>query len=228
MIPVEHLVINPIDRLGEYLLVYVPFLQFDDCKTVVELDENEKELLAILLSNREFMETLNNLEYCTLFIWRKSVDKDVEQNIFDVERACDFLSISQYRYDKKEWSMGKPGAIGPYLIMFDVNIMTGRIEVSYKEKHLFNEIPGIGLEVSYAPLSRDENFYPIIFMNRNDEVYMTCRYYITKAWVILLFVNHCMICQCVIYFAHGKPESRVAYPLLSEGLTLQTKERRGC
>ncbi len=181
MIPVEHLVINSIDRLGEYLLVYVPFLQFADYKTVVELDENEKKLLAILLSNREFMETLNNLEYCTLFIRRKSVDKDVEKNIFDVERACDFLSISQYRYDKKEWSMGKPGAIGSYLIMFDVNIMTGRIEVSYKEKHLFNEIPGIGLEVSYAPLSRDENFYPIIFMNRNDEVYMTCRYYITKA-----------------------------------------------
>ena len=181
MIPVEHLVINSIDRLGEYLLVYVPFLQFDDYQTVVELDENEKELLAILLSNREFLETLNNLEYCTLFIRRKSVDKDVEQSIFDVERACDFLSISQYRHDKKEWSMGKPGAIGPYLIMFDVNIMTGRIEVSYKEKHLFNEIPGIGLEVSYAPLSRDENFYPIIFMNRNDEVYMTCRYYITKA-----------------------------------------------
>ena len=46
---------------------------------------------------------------------------------------------------------------------------------------LINEIPGIGLEVSYSPLSRDEDFYPIIFMNRNDEVYMTCRYYITKA-----------------------------------------------
>ena len=55
MIPVEHLVINSIDRLGEYLLVYVPFLQFDDYQTVVELDENEKELLAILLSNREFL-----------------------------------------------------------------------------------------------------------------------------------------------------------------------------
>lgn len=112
MIPVENLVINSIDRLGEYLLVYVPFLQFDDYQTVVELDENEKKLLAILLS---------------------------------------------------------------------INILTGRIETFYKDKHLFNEIPGIGLEVSYAPLSRDKDLYPIIFMNRNDEVYMTCRYYITKA-----------------------------------------------
>lgn len=181
MIPVEHLVINSIDRLGEYLLVHVPFLQLDDYQTAVELDENEQKLLAILLSNREFMEILNNLEYCTLFIRLKSVDKDVEQVVFDVERACDFLAISQYRYDKKEWSIGKPGAIGPYLIIFDINIMTRRIETFYREKHLFNEIPGIGLEVSYSPLSRNKDFYPIIFSDRNDEVYMTCRYYITKA-----------------------------------------------
>lgn len=181
VIPVEHLVIDSIDRLGDYLLVHVPFLQFDDYQTVVELDENEKKLIAILLSKREFMEILNNLEYCTLFIRLKLADKDVEQIIFDVERACDFLAISQYRYDRKEWSMGKPGAIGPYLIMFDINVMTGNIEILYKEKHFYNEIPGIGLEVSYSPLSRDEEFYPIIFLNRNDEVYMTCRYYITKA-----------------------------------------------
>lgn len=181
VIPVEHLVIDSIDRLGDYLLVHVPFLQFDDYQTVVELDENEKKLIAILLSKREFMEILNNLEYCTLFIRLKLAGKDVKQIVFDVERACDFLAISQYRYDRKEWSMGKPGAIGPYLIMFDINVMTGNIEILYKEKHFYNEIPGIGLEVSYSPLSRDEEFYPIIFLNRNDEVYMTCRYYITKA-----------------------------------------------
>ena len=44
--------------------------------------------------------------------------------------------------------------------------------------------------------------------------------------VIVYLPLYCMTCQCVIYFAHGKPESRAAYPLLSEGLTLQTKERR--
>ena len=30
----------------------------------------------------------------------------------------------------------------------------------------------------------------------------------------------------MLYSQYGKPESRAAYPLLSEGLTLQTKERR--
>ena len=30
----------------------------------------------------------------------------------------------------------------------------------------------------------------------------------------------------MLYFVTGKPESRAAYPLSSEGLTLQTKERR--
>ena len=30
----------------------------------------------------------------------------------------------------------------------------------------------------------------------------------------------------MLYSQYGKPESRAAYPLLAEGLTLQTKERR--
>lgn len=29
VIPVEHLVVNSIDRLGNYLLIYIPFLQLD-------------------------------------------------------------------------------------------------------------------------------------------------------------------------------------------------------
>lgn len=127
------------------------------------------------------MKALNNLQYCTLFMQKGMDDKNIEQIVFDVERACDFLAISQYRYDRKEWSMGKPGAIGPYLIAFNINIMTKSIESFYQEKHFFNEIPGIGLEVSFSPLCQEKTFYPILFLKRTDEVYMTCRYYITKA-----------------------------------------------
>lgn len=182
VIPVEHLVINSIDRLGEYLLVYVPFLQFDDYQTAVELNEDEKKLIDILLRKQEFMEALNRLEYCTLFVKNKVEDEnDLEQIIFNVERACDFLAITQYRFDRKEWSIGKPGAIGSNLIVFNIDIMSENIEPLYQEKHFFNEIPGIGLEVSFSPLCNDREFYPIIFSKRTDEVYMTCRYYITKA-----------------------------------------------
>ena len=180
IIPVEHLVMDSIDRLGDYLLVHVPFMQLDDYQTSVELNDNERKLIDILVGKREFMEALNNLQYCTLFIQYKLEDKNVEQIVFEVERACDLLIISQYRYDRKEWSMGKPGAIGPYLVVFNINILTGNIESLYQKKHFFNEIPGIGLEVSYSPLSNND-FYSALFLNRTDEVYMTCRYYITKA-----------------------------------------------
>lgn len=181
VIPVEHLVVNSIDRLGDYLLIYVPFIQFDDYQFAVELNDDEKELIDILIKKQEFLETLNDLQDCTLFVQRKLEDKDIEQMVLDVERACDFLVISQYRYDRKEWSMGKPGAIGPYLVTLNINITTGNVETLYQEKHFFNEIPGIGLEVSYSPLSIDEDFYSLMFLNRTDEVYMMCRYYITKA-----------------------------------------------
>ena len=163
-IPVEHLVVNSIDRLGDYLLIYVPFIQFDDYQSAVELNDDEKELIDILVQKQWFLEALNDLQYCTLFVQRKLEDKDIEQIVLDVERACDFLVISQYRYDRKEWSMGKPGAIGPYLVTFNINITTGNVETLYQEKHFFNEIPGIGLEVSYSPLSMDKDFYPLMFL----------------------------------------------------------------
>ena len=71
IIPVEHLVMNSIDRLGDYLLVYVPFILFEDYQTAVELNDDEKELIDILASKQELIEILNNLQYCTLFIQRK-------------------------------------------------------------------------------------------------------------------------------------------------------------
>ena len=43
IIPVEHLVMNSIDRLGDYLLVYVPFILFEDYQTAVELNDDENK-----------------------------------------------------------------------------------------------------------------------------------------------------------------------------------------
>lgn len=181
LIPVEHLVMNSIDRLGDYLVMSIPFLQdgYYDC--VVELSEEEERLIKILESNQEIKVLLSDLEYCSLFIRKKVGDMSVESIIFDVERSCDFLAILQYRYDIKEYSMGKPGSHGSYLKIYDINVETETIKPRYKEKHCFNEIPGIGLEVSYSFANREDKFYPILFSNRTDEVYMLCRYYITKA-----------------------------------------------
>ncbi len=182
IVPVEHLVIDAIDRLGDYLLLNVPFFLADEYKIAVELNDYEKELIRVLKRKQQWLESLNELEYCTLFIKQKlDNQEDVETIVFDVERACDFLAITQYRFDRKEWSIGKPGSIGSYLIMFNIDIETGAIDVIHHEYHCFNEIPGIGLEVSFSPLSNEDNFYKILFMDRTDEVYMTCRYYITKA-----------------------------------------------
>lgn len=115
-VPVEHFTVDSIDRLGDFLLVCISFLQFGDYQT---------------------------------------------------------LAITQYRYDRKDWSMGESGVMGPYLVVFNINISTKNIEVFYQEKHYFNEIPGIGLEVSCLPLSQDKYFYPVLFSKRTDEVYMT-------------------------------------------------------
>lgn len=181
LIPVEHLIMNSIDRLGDYLVISIPFLQDDYYDCAVELSEEEERLVKILKSNQEIKVLLSDLQYCSLFIRKKVEDMSVESIIFDVERSCDFLAISQYRYDRKEYSMGKPGSYGSYLKIYDINIETETIKPCYKEKHCFNEIPGLGLEVSYSFANKEDKFYPILFSNRTDEVYMLCRYYITKA-----------------------------------------------
>ena len=62
--------------------------------------------------------------------------------------------------------MGESGVMGSYLVVFNINISTKNIEVFYQEKHYFNEIPGIGLEVSCLPLSQDKYFYPVLFSKR--------------------------------------------------------------
>lgn len=181
IIPVEHLMINSIDRLGEYLLVNIPFLVIGEYDSAEELSYEERIVLEILLKNEKIMEFLLDLEWCTVFICRDSKNIDIESRLYDVVRACDLLAISQYRYDRKEWTIGNPGIIGNYKVFFRLNVSTKEIAIVSKEEHFFNEIPGIGLEVSDVPLSRNNDFYPIIFSDRQDEVYMTCRYYITKA-----------------------------------------------
>ena len=93
LIPVEHLVMNSIDRLGDYLVMSIPFLQdgYYDC--AVELSEEEERLVKILESNQEIEMLLSDLEFCSLFIRKKVEDMSVESIIFDVERSCDFLAI---------------------------------------------------------------------------------------------------------------------------------------
>ena len=102
LIPVEHLIMNSIDRLGDYLVISIPFLQDDYYDCAVELSEEEERLVKILKNNQEIKVLLSDLQYCSLFIRKKVEDMSVESIIFDVERSCDFLAISQYRYDRKE------------------------------------------------------------------------------------------------------------------------------
>lgn len=49
LIPVEHLIMNSIDRLGDYLVISIPFLQDDYYDCAVELSEEEERLVNILM-----------------------------------------------------------------------------------------------------------------------------------------------------------------------------------
>ncbi len=59
---------NSIDRLGDYLVISIPFLQDDYYDCAVELSEEEERLVKILKSNQEIKVLLSDLQYCSLFI----------------------------------------------------------------------------------------------------------------------------------------------------------------
>lgn len=180
VIPVEHLLFETIDRLDDFVLVSIDYLSFPDYVNDSILSEEEKTVLSVLFGDEKAREILSEFKYCTLFI-RKRKYKDFKKEVFDVECACDFIAISQYRFDRKEWLMSMPGVVGWFMIDFWVDIQSKLIEIKYEKKHYFHEVPGLGLEVSFYPLESDKDFYPFLFADRKDEVFLTCRYYVSKA-----------------------------------------------
>ena len=180
VIPVEHLLFDTIDRLDDFVLVSINYLSFPEYVNDSILSEEEKEVLALLYQDDRTRGILSELKYCTLFI-RKRKHEDFKKEVFDVERACDFIIISQYRFDRKEWLMSMPGVVGWFIINFWVDIQSNSISIKFEKKHYFHEVPGLGLEVSFYPLEDDNQFYPFLFADRKDEVFLTCKYYVSKA-----------------------------------------------
>lgn len=115
VIPVEHLLFETIDRLDDFALVSIDYLSFPEYVNDSILTDEEKAVLSLLFCDEKAREILREFKYCTLFI-RKRKYKDFKKEVFDVERACDFIAISQYRFDRKEWLMSMPGVVGWFYI----------------------------------------------------------------------------------------------------------------
>ena len=180
IIPVPNMFMDTIDRLDSYLIVCVQFLMEDDYDTVVDFSDEERLILEELVKNQNLYEFLLSINTCCIFI-KKGICENIDSELLEIRKACDFLAITQFRFDIREYTIGYPGVIDNTTIAFYFDTISKKFSLETYEKHYFNLNPGIGLDVSFSPLSSDKEFYPYLFEHRDDEVYMECRYYISKA-----------------------------------------------
>jgi hypothetical protein len=146
------------------------------------MEDREVEIVNYLLNNqREFLDEFLDLEYCTIAVREQDEEKDINAICHEIEQTLDYLRITQYRFDRKEWLMGVPGSKCDMRLGFIVDSDTENVKPVVNKKHNFCEIPGIGLEVGFSPIFRYDDAYNAIFSQRQDEVYLSCRYYISKA-----------------------------------------------
>lgn len=184
-ITVEHLVLDGIKKLDKFILIPVAFVLMDDFTLDESINNEDHEIIEYIISNhKDLLEEVLELEYCTLAILKCENIENLSMSkvCYELERAFDYIAITQYRYDRREWTIGIPGSIAYAKTAYLFDTDNNSVKLSVEEKHEFCEVPGIGLEISFHSLARlDENLYSLVFSERNDEVYRICRTFITKA-----------------------------------------------
>lgn len=187
-VPIEHFVLDGVKKLGNYILMPIDCILKDDYSVDLNLSDVDKKVVKYIVTKHiDVLIKFSKLQYCTLAVCMVDkiddmIDMQLKRICFELEKALDYIAITQYRFDRKEWTIGIPGSISFAKVGCIMNTTDNTVEFCTIKMHTFCEIPGIGLEVSFQTLKgMDEELYNIIFLDRKDEVYCVCRNYIAKA-----------------------------------------------
>lgn len=188
IVPIEHFVLDGIKKLDKYILMPVDFVLMGEYSLDLCLSNKDKEVIEYIKTKQvDILVDCSGLEFCTLVVCEVkntdgTTDKELQRICFEIEKALDYIAITQYRFDRKEWTIGVPGAMAYVKMGFSINCVTDEVCAHIVNTHSFCEIPGIGLEVSFGTLKNmDEQLYEALFSERKDEVYRVCRNYIARA-----------------------------------------------
>lgn len=188
VIPIEHFLLDGIKKLGKLILIPIDYVLMNEYSLDFNLTKEDEEIIEyIVTEHTDILVDFGKLEYCTLAI--KVTDlldntdgMQLNRLFMEIDKALDYIAITQYRFDRKEWLISIPGSLKYAKIGWIINKTLMKVEVCVSNIHNFCEIPGIGLEVSFESLKEmDEELYEFIFSNRKDEVYEICRNYIARA-----------------------------------------------
>lgn len=191
VVPVEHLVLEGVMKLGSILFFPVDFILMKEYSKDYALSKDDMEIVNYIIYDKgEILEFFSNLQYCNLAVIRidelESIEKinhsDFDKICHQVSEALEFFMITGCRFDRKEWTIGRPGVISSFRVIGLIDSENNEKKYVRDNVHIFSEIPGLGLEISYiSPKSIDLELYNILFSERDDEIYLKCRALISRA-----------------------------------------------
>lgn len=189
IIPIQNLVIDNIFKLGGVILVPPRFfhddsIEFEDCM----FNETDKNDISSIfdICQKDYLKQCSNYTVAmlecpfTLSEFNRNIPVEefifLEKVCYKVERALDYLRLLYCQIGHMESLPGIPGIIGGYRtgIVIDTNNKQSRSLLG----NIYNiyVTPGIGLYADNIEAEEvNSPFYNIIFSERTDVVYNTCR-----------------------------------------------------
>lgn len=200
IIPIQNLVIDSIIELDNIIILPAHFEIEDDLieDDFLSPDKRDSILNTLNLCAKEYVQFYSSY-VVALFEYPFSSDK-FSQNIpieefaflekicYKVDRALDYLRLTQCYFGNREILPGIPGIIGNFRrgIVIDVENKLSRELLG----HVYNIYtnPGIGLYVDF--INNNDSFYKIMSdINRTDVVYNTCRGALARVNEAMYFNN---------------------------------------
>lgn len=190
IIPIQSLVLLDVVTLGDVILIPGDFLNTDRKMFEFESHPLYGEVTSILrICHDEYFRYYSKLtvaildyEYSQENFHNCVPDEEftfLEKICYEVDRALDYLRISYCHFTTKEILPGIPGIVDTFRkgIVVDTETELSR-EILGRVYQIYTK-PGIGLDIDFIQYD-DELYKQVFFSTRKDEVYLNCRYALTR------------------------------------------------
>jgi len=202
LIPISNLLLDMVIKLNDMMIIPCYWEDIDEINFDYDINEENKKIIKSLIGfNKQFIIKCGqygiNLALLKIEIDIDSIDNInifLESKIYFVNRSLDYVRIQYCNFNNKETLVGIPGLVNNNRQVFHWNCSLQSIKKIECKPILYSMQPGIGLDLCSPGLGwKDEEFYPALFSDRKDEVYLEFRTIIGRACeaMKIIDINRC-------------------------------------
>jgi len=202
LIPISNLLLDTVIKLKDMMILPCYFEDGEKINFDYDINEEEQKVINSLIEfNNQFVIKCGqygiNLALLKIETDIDSIDNInifVESKIYTVHRSLDFIRIQYCNFNNKETLVGITGLINNTRKVFYWDCSLQSIKEIECNPILHSMQPGIGLDLCSPGLGwKDKEFYPALFSDRQDEVYLEIRTIIGRACeaMNIIDINRC-------------------------------------